>query len=133
MGDLQLKDNKLEFVAEMYLHDIRYDTVMVNKVNGQGVVTLTKTPSYKAFLELQNPSVGNIYLQDFKVNTSGDVSDSVISGNYALDLNIHGKAGSTQHGKYFISKDSTLVDIDRFVCNTSLRSLTMNRPHIFDL
>lgn len=128
MGDLQLKNNNLEFVAEMYLHDIRYDTVTVNKVNGQGVVTLTKEPSYKAFLELQNPSVGNIHLQDFKVNTTGGIRDSVISGEYALDLNIHGKAGSTQHGKYYISKDSTLMDIDQFVCNTSLRSLTMNRP-----
>lgn len=128
MGDLQLKDKKLEFVAEMYLHDIRYDTVEVNKINGQGVVTLTKQPSFKAYLELQNPSVGNIHLQDFKVNTDGNVLNKIISGQYALDLNIHGKAGSTQEGSYYLSRDSSIVNINKFICSTSIRDLTMAHP-----
>jgi autotransporter translocation and assembly factor TamB len=128
MGDIKIKNNQLVFIAELYLNDIRYDTVMISNMQGQMQVNLTKHPDFKAYLELKNPQVGALKLQDFQLHSSGLIRDKTVKGDYTLDLSIREKAGAQQKGGYFYSADSSFVSIQNFFCKTTNRTLTLRKP-----
>ena len=128
MGDIKMKNNKLVFIAELYLNDIRYDTVRISQMQGQMQVNLTRHPDYKAYLELKKPQVGTLKLQDFQLHSSGEVRDKTVKGDYKLDLNIREKAGAQQEGGYYYSADSSFVSIQNFFCKTTNRTLTLRKP-----
>ncbi|HKJ30413.1 MAG TPA: translocation/assembly module TamB [Balneolales bacterium] len=128
LGDIKMKDQKPTFIADLYLHDIRYDTLGINKVKGQMEVKLTKNPDYQAYLELTEPRVGTLQLQDFTLHSSGAIKDSTALGGYAININIRNKTGSDQKGQYFYSPDSIAVSVDSLMCRTTRHKLKLTKP-----
>ncbi len=115
-GYIQPNDNQLlGFNSNLALHDVAYDTLYIDEINGNARSELTTTPQYYADLEILYPRLGDFSPQDIRIETEGNVEDDVITGNNRFEFNISDESGLVQQSDYHIAPED--IRITTYVFN----------------
>lgn len=105
-GYIQPTDNQLlEFNSNLALTNVAYDTLYIDKINGNARSELTTTPEYYADLDILHPRLGEFSARDIRIETEGNVEDDVIAGSNRFEFNISDESGLVQQSDYHIAPE----------------------------
>lgn len=122
-----------QFNITVNLDDISYgESFAAKKIKGEIKALIGKDPEYVLNLDLTNPVIKSVVLQDFSLTTRGKVtSDSTYDGDFQLMFSSADDSRIQQFGSYSIGNDSVKIHTIDFQIISSLRKLELEQP--FDI
>jgi autotransporter translocation and assembly factor TamB len=120
--------DSVAFESTVDLGDVNYDNQFsAPQITGDLRVDLAEEPNYSLDVEVQDPNVASMELQNISLKTNGQISETT-TGTFALQLAGQGKDQISQVGTYSLDEDTTALSLSKFDLTTDLRTLSLQRP-----
>jgi autotransporter translocation and assembly factor TamB len=122
----------LQFDAALQLTDVEVDTLFSSeKLAGSLTVWLFENPEVNAELDLTEPVVNDIGVQDISLFTRAVIEEEEISGRLGFRI-VNGDISALRHeGDFRVAADDILLRTDVLDFTTDLRTLSLQDP--FDI
>ncbi|MBP3192781.1 translocation/assembly module TamB domain-containing protein [Natronogracilivirga saccharolytica] len=98
----------LELSSKLDLHSLQYDTIRVERMEGDAKADIARETSYNADLVIRSPSIGDRSIRDISVVTEGNVGEQAVSGSYNFEFNVENESGFSKRADYLVA-DSVLI------------------------
>ena len=116
------------FKGKVDLKKVNYDSLFIApNISGGLRVDLAQTPRFVADVNIEDPTVASVDLQNIRLNTEGQVKDSEADGSFTLSLSGSDEDRIVQAGQYGISEEEASVNLSRFDLSTALRTLSLQK------
>ncbi|MDZ7717059.1 MAG: translocation/assembly module TamB domain-containing protein [Balneolaceae bacterium] len=132
-GELSpIQNNSLKFTGNINLSNVNYDDSFT-AANAEGNIeaSITEEPQYVVDVNLTSPSFAAVNLQDFNIQTRGQVRAQQITGAFNLSFSSAQDGEINQEGSYIITEDSSVVKTDMLDLASSTATLALQRPFEF--
>ena len=117
------------FKAKVDLQKVNYDSVLIApEISGGLRVDLAKEPRYMADLNINDPTVASIELQNIHLNTEGRMTDAGTNGSFTFTLSGSDEDRIVQSGQYGFKEGAAFVNWSRLDLMTALRTLSLQKP-----
>ncbi|MCW9707099.1 translocation/assembly module TamB domain-containing protein [Fodinibius salsisoli] len=120
--------DSVAFESTVDITDFNYDNQFsAPKIAGDLRIDLGEEPQYSLDVEVQDPTVASMELQNIRLKTDGQFAEH-IRGSFDLQLAGRGKDQISQAGNYSLGEDTTAISLSKFDLTTDLRTLSLQRP-----
>lgn len=121
--------DELELDASVQLNEVVYnDLLSVDRIEGRVHAFLQQEPEYLVNLDLKNPDIASVLLQDLSVSSQGVIGEQQSHGDFELQFRSRDDARTFHAGRFAVSPDSVWVRTDSLDISSDQRTLRLDHP-----
>lgn len=121
--------DSLVFNGMVDLTDINYDNQFIaQKIDGDVRVELEEDPQFLVDVNISQPNISSVDIQNIGLKTEGKITESVTAGSFEVRLTGNNEGSINQAGTYRLMEDTTSVELTGFDLTSSLRTLSLQKP-----
>lgn len=100
---------RLALNVDLNLHDLVYDTLAIERIEGRITTTVEENPEYDFDFVINGPQYGDLKIEDVRLQSAGSYINEILSGSYNLGLIAEEATGLRQRADYRFTGDSLHV------------------------
>lgn len=109
-GDMQQDQfQRLALNVNLELHDIAYDSLTIENIQGRITTTIEEDPDFDLDIAINQPRFGEYSINDMRFLTAGSYANEVLNGNYSFGLIGGGENGLRQRAAYHFDKNTLRI------------------------